>query len=159
MTSRSAGHGAPTSGIRAQWSRVIVLLGRLPLPLLQLLFRLALAAVFLKAGFAKLSGWEFTIQLFADEYKVPILPPDLAAMLAVSVELGCSSLLLLGLLTRLATLPMLGMIMTIQIFVYPNAYAEHLTWGSLLLFLLTRGPGVLSLDRLLGIETASPRPE
>ena len=66
---------------------------------------------------------------------------------------------LLGLATRLATLPLLGMIVVIQTTVYPNAYAEHLTWASLLLFLLTRGGGPFSLDRLLGLEPAdSERP-
>ena len=63
-------------------------------------------------------------------------------------------LLLLGLATRLATLPMLGMLMTIQLFVYPQAWPEHLVWGSILLFLLTRGAGAVSLDRLLGLERA-----
>jgi putative oxidoreductase len=61
----------------------------------------------------------------------------------------------MGLFTRLATLPLLGMILVIQIFVYPNAYSEHLTWGSILLFLLTRGAGPLSLDQLIGIEPPS----
>jgi putative oxidoreductase len=131
------------------------LLGRFPLPVLQLLFRLAVASVFLKAGLNKLSGWEFTVQLFLDEYQVPILPPEVAAVFATTTELSCSILLILGLFTRLATLPLLGMIMVIQIFVYPNAYSEHLTWGSILIFLLTRGGGTFSLDRLLGIEPRS----
>src|SRR5436853_302001 len=113
-------------------------LGRLPLPLLQLLFRLALASVFMKAGLTKLAGWELTVQLFADEYNVPVLPPEIAAVFATTVELSCSSLLLVGLGTRLATLPLLGMIITIQLFVSPPAYSEHLTWGSILPFLLTR---------------------
>ncbi len=159
MTSRRNVNERPLSGIKASIARLTDLLGRIPLPVLQLLFRCAIAAVFLKAGLNKLSGWEFTVQLFADEYKVPVLPPDIAAVLAVSVELVGSSLLLVGLLTRLATLPMLGMLLTIQIFVYPSAYAEHLTWGSILLFLFTRGAGVLSLDRLLGLEPAPTRTE
>ena len=146
------------AGVKRTIAVVTELLGRVPLPLLQLLFRLALASVFVKSGLTKLAGWEFTVQLFADEYQVPVLPPELAAVLAVTVELACSSLLLLGLLTRLATLPLLGMIMTIQIFVYPHAYSEHLTWGSILLFLLTRGPGPLSLDWLLGLEPSRSRP-
>jgi len=66
-------------------------------------------------------------------------------------------LLILGLGTRLATLPLLGMIAVIQTFVYPNAYAEHLTWASILLFLLTRGGGSLSVDRAIGLEPADPR--
>jgi putative oxidoreductase len=58
-------------------------------------------------------------------------------------------MLIVGLGTRLATLPLLGMIATIQIFVYPSAWSEHLLWGSVLLFLLTQGPGALSLDHLI----------
>jgi putative oxidoreductase len=140
------------SGPRSRLAAVTALLGRVPLALVQGLARLALASVFLKAGLTKLASWELTVQLFADEYKVPVLPPDLAARMATTVELGCSALLVLGLATRLATLPLLGMIMVIQLFVYPGAYAEHLTWASLLVLLLTRGGGTWSLDRLLGLE-------
>jgi putative oxidoreductase len=136
---------------------ILDVLGRFPLPLLQLLFRLAIASVFLKAGLNKIASWETTVQLFADEYKVPVLPPDLAATMAATFEIGCSSLLIAGLATRLAALPLLGMIAVIQTFVYPNAYAEHLTWASILLFLLTRGAGPWSLDRALGLEPPAAR--
>jgi putative oxidoreductase len=129
-------------------------LGRFPLAIVQLLFRLAIASVFLKAGLNKLMSWELTVQLFHDEYKVPVFPAETAAMLATTFEIGCSLLLIAGLATRLATLPLLGMILVIQLFVYPSAYAEHLTWGSILIFLLTHGAGALSLDRLLGLEPA-----
>lgn len=127
-------------------------LARIPLSAIQALFRIAVASVFLKAGLNKLTSWEFTVQLFADEYKVPVLSPDFAAAMSTTFEIGCSVLLLLGLGTRLATLPLLGMIAVIQTFVYPNAYSEHLTWASILMFLLTRGGGAWSLDRLFGIE-------
>jgi putative oxidoreductase len=145
----------PTAAARGRLSRVTAALGRLPLAPIQLLFRLAIASVFLKAGLNKIASWELTVRLFADEYRVPALPPDLAATLATSVELSCSVLLVVGLATRLATLPLLGMIAVIQTFVYPGAYAEHLTWGSILLFLLTRGGGAWSLDRALGLEPAA----
>jgi len=128
------------------------LLGRFPISIIQLLFRLAIASVFLKAGLNKLASWELTVQLFADEYKVPILAPEIAARMAATFEIGCSVLLIAGLATRLATLPLLGMIAVIQLFVYPNAYAEHLTWGSILVFLLTRGAGKWSADWLVGLE-------
>jgi putative oxidoreductase len=124
-------------------------LAQVPLSLHQLLFRLAVASVFLKAGLIKASGWESTVALFRDEYRVPVFPPELAAAFAMTFELGCSSLLILGLGTRLATLPLLGMITTIQVFVYPDAWSEHLVWGSILLFLLARGPGAMSLDHLI----------
>jgi putative oxidoreductase len=77
--------------------------------------------------------------------------------MAATFEIGCSSLLIAGLATRLAALPLLGMIAVIQTFVYPNAYAEHLTWASILLFLLTRGAGPWSLDRALGLEPPAAR--
>lgn len=147
------------AGWRTTLATVTTALQRVPLPLIQLLFRCAIAAVFLKGGLNKLSSWELTVQLFADEYHVPLLPPDFAAMMAVTFELGCSVLLILGLATRLATLPLLGMLTVIQTFVYPNAWSDHLTWGSILLFLLTRGGGTLSLDHLFGLEPTRPRPE
>ena len=144
----------PETGVRGRLAHAVGIAGRVPLAALQLLFRLGVASVFLKAGLNKLAGWELTVQLFADQYKVPVLSPALAARLATTFEIGCSVLLILGLGTRLATLPLLGMIAVIQTFVYPNAYAEHLTWGSILLFLLTRGGGAWSLDRALGLEPA-----
>jgi putative oxidoreductase len=69
--------------------------------------------------------------------------------MAMFNELTFSTLLFLGLGTRFATLPLLGMIMVIQLFVYPSAWPDHLLWGSILIFLLTRGPGVLSVDHLI----------
>ena len=90
---------------------------------------------------------------------MPVLSPEIAAMMSVTFELGCSTLLALGLATRLATLPLLGMLAVIQTFVYPNSWSDHLTWGSILLFLLTRGPGVISLDWLFGLERSSTRKE
>ncbi len=128
----------------------IDVLGRAPRSVHQFLFRLAMASVFLPAGLLKLASWESTIALFQDEYKVPVLAPALAAVMATTFELGCSSLLIVGLATRLATLPLLGQILTIQLFVYPQAWHEHLVWGSILLFLLTRGAGAFSMDHLLG---------
>ncbi len=73
----------------------------------------------------------------------------MAATLATAFEIVCSSLLIAGLATRLATLPLLAQITTIQLFVYPGAWHEHLVWGAILLFLLTRGAGAISLDRLI----------
>jgi putative oxidoreductase len=90
------------------------------------------------------------VKLFEDEYKVPVLPPEIAARLAMFNELTWPIFLFLGLATRFATLPLLGMIAVIQIFVYPNAWPDHVLWGGILLFLLTRGPGALSLDYLIG---------
>lgn len=146
----------PVSGTRGWLAQTLSALGRFPLPLIQLLFRLAIACVFIKAGLTKIASWELTVQLFADEYRVPVLSPDVAAAMAATFEFGCSALLVLGLATRVATLPLFGMIAVIQTFVYPNAYAEHLTWASILIFLLTRGAGPWSVDRAVGLEPADP---
>ena len=150
---------AESTGFRIRLAVVMTFLQRLPLPLIQLLFRLAIASVFLKGGLNKTANWMLTVQLFADEYQVPVLPPEIAAKMAVTFELGCSTLLVLGLATRLATLPLLGMLAVIQTFVYPHSWSDHLIWGSILLFLLTRGAGAISLDRLFGLEPTSPRKE
>jgi putative oxidoreductase len=124
-------------------------LARFPLPIIQLAMRIGIGAVFFKAGLLKYNSPEFAALLFRDEYRVPLLPPELAAQLAMFNELTMSSLLFLGLATRLATLPLLGMIAVIQTFVYPNAWSDHLLWGSVLLFLLTRGPGAFSVDHII----------
>jgi len=105
--------------------------------------------VFFKAGLLKYNSWEFTILLFRDEYKVPLLAPELAARMAMVQELTLPILLFIGLGTRLATLPLFGMLLVIQTLVYPNAWADHLFWASALLIILSRGPGVFSLDHLI----------
>lgn len=94
----------------------------------------------------KYRSWELTLLLFRDEYQVPFIDAALAARMATFNELTFSVLLILGLATRLATLPFLGMLVVIQTFVYPQAWVEHLTWASILVLLLTRGAGTLSLD-------------
>src|SRR6266403_2921030 len=123
-------------------------LARVPLSILLLAGRIGVGATFFKAGLLKYNSWEFTVRLFQEEYRVPLLDPAAAARIAMLQELTIPILLFLGLATRIATLPLLGMIAVIQMFVYPNAYNEHLVWGSILVLLLTRGPGVFSLDYL-----------
>ena len=124
-------------------------LGRFPLSIIQLAMRIGVGAVFFRSGLLKLDSWQFTIQLFRDEYRVPFLDAVLAAQVATAVELGVPPLLFAGLATRLATLPLLGMIAVIQFFVYPNAWSDHLLWASALVLVLTRGPGAFSLDHLI----------
>ncbi len=149
MNHSAVGAQAGSTGRRIHLADPIALVGRFPLSIHQLLFRLAIAGVFLRAGLTKITSWESTVALFADEYKVPVLAPHLAAAMAAGFEVGCSVLLLVGLGTRLAALPLIGMIMTIQLFVYPQAWSEHLVWGSILFFLVTRGGGAISLDHLI----------
>ena len=132
------------------WRRATTLLGLFPQDLLLLIARVSVASVFLKSGLTKIESWDVAVQLFAQEYMVPVLPPELAATIAATFELGASALIIAGLFTRLATLPLLGMTFVIEVFVYPDAWVDHLMWATLLLFILTRGPGSVSLDRLLG---------
>jgi putative oxidoreductase len=148
----SMSHANKSTFVPTLRSRYVMLrdwLARFPLALIQLAMRIAVGAVFFKSGLLKINSWEFAIKLFEDEYKVPFIDPVLAARLATFNELTVPILLFVGLATRLATLPLLGMILVIQIFVYPNAWVDHLLWGSILVFLLTRGPGPLSLDELI----------
>ncbi|HUN46988.1 MAG TPA: DoxX family protein [Stellaceae bacterium] len=129
-------------------------LGGFPQAVLQFAFRFSIASVFWHSGMTKLANWDTTIALFRDEYRVPVLPPELAATLAATVELSCPVLLVLGLAARLATLPMLGMTLVIEVFVYPEQWVEHLIWATILVFILTRGPGRLSLDHLIARSLA-----
>ncbi len=101
------------------------------------------------AAMAKLANWDTALSLFADEYQVPILPPGVAAYLAVSIELTTPVLLVLGLFTRPAALVLLGMTTVIEVFVYPQAWPTHIQWAAMLLVLLSRGAGALSIDHLL----------
>jgi putative oxidoreductase len=143
-------HGVPRKlGVSGYVNSIREWLGRFPLPILQLGMRIGVGMVFFNAGLLKYKSFEFAVKLFEDEYKVPVLAPAIAARLAMINELTSSTLLFLGLATRIATLPLLGMISVIQIFVYPNAWPDHVLWGSILIFLLTRGPGPFSVDHLV----------
>lgn len=121
-----------------------------PYSFLALPLRFGVAWIFWNSGQVKLINWQRTIELFADEYRVPILPPELAANMALSIEIACPILLVLGLLTRFAVLVLLGMTAVIQTFVYPDAWPTHLQWTAMMLVLLCRGAGVLSVDHFVG---------
>ncbi|MSP50205.1 MAG: DoxX family protein [Alphaproteobacteria bacterium] len=141
------------SDSRARLSRIaraiLGALDSLPWSLLALPMRLAGFIVFWRAGIVKLHDWQGTLMLFREEYRVPVLPPELAAALATSVEIGAAIALLLGFLTRLSALVLLGLTAVIQVFVYPEAWPTHAQWLAFLLPLLARGPGELSLDHLI----------
>lgn len=152
--------------------QLIGLFGRLPDAWIALLGRFAIAAIFWKSGQTKIQGFaldivsgEFqfgwphlsdsVVELFRDEYRLPILPPDLAALIGATAEHVFPALILIGLATRFSALALLGMTMTIQLFVYPDAYPTHGTWAAVLLFLIARGPGPASLDHWLARRFAS----
>jgi putative oxidoreductase len=127
------------------------LANRIPHSVIALLARASIATIFWRAASTKLANFDLTIALFQDEYlrNLPFLPAAPMAYLATAVELSMPALILAGLLTRLATLPLIGMALFIQTFVYPMSWPDHVVWIALLGFLLARGPGAISLDALL----------
>lgn len=125
---------------------------RLPSSILGLVVRIGSANVFWRSGQTKVSGWHVTdsaIQLFRDEYKVPLLSPEIAANLAALQEHLFSFLLVIGLASRLSALGLLAMTAVIEIFVYPQSWPDHLLWAGSLLYVIARGPGAFSLDALI----------
>ncbi|MGE0424918.1 MAG: DoxX family protein [Reyranellaceae bacterium] len=121
-------------------------LARTPQSVFTLLFRVSVGAVFFKSGLVKIQSWESTLGLFRDEYALPLLPTNVAAYLGTAAELICPVLIVLGLFARFGAAALFFMTMVIQFLVYPENWAEHLMWASLLGFIISRGPGTLSLD-------------
>ncbi len=145
------------AGPLAPWNRIAdALSARIGHATLAFCARLSLAAILFQSGRTKVEGWltvtDGAYALFRDEYKLPLLPPELAAHLAAYAEHLLPLLLVLGLATRLSALGVLGMTAVIQLFVYPDAWPTHLSWAGLALYLAGRGAGPLSLDRLAGIR-------
>jgi len=146
--------------------RLVSMFGRIPDSLIAVVARFSIAAVFWKSGQTKIEGlaidlingefhlgWphlsDSALALFKDEYRLPLIPPELAAPMAASAEHFFPILILLGLATRFSALALLVMTLTIQIFVYPDAYPTHGVWATVLLVLIAKGPGKLSLDHWL----------
>lgn len=157
MQELAATFHAPATGARAAWNRAAAVLDALVgHAILAPCARLALAAVFFLSGRTKVDGLltvnEGAYALFREEYKVPLLPPEIAAHLATYAEHLLPLLLVLGLFTRLSALGLLGMTAVIQVFVYPDAWPTHLTWATAALYLAGRGGGPLALDRIAGIR-------
>lgn len=138
------------SRLPARWLlQVRSWLEAVPYTVLALPLRFGVAWIFWSSAQVKLINWERTIALFRDEYQVPILPPELAASLALAIEITCPILLVLGLLTRFAVVILFTMTAVIQVFVYPEAWPTHLQWIAMMLVLLCRGAGTLSLDHVV----------
>jgi putative oxidoreductase len=150
MAARSQ-NPADVSPLIASLNAVRDWLGRFPLSILQLTMGFGVGLYWFKGAPLRIQSPEFGLKLFQDEYKVPFVDPALALHLANFNETVCSCLLMLGLFSRPATLPLLvQQPVIIQIFVFPSSYVDSLLQGSCLLFILTRGPGIFSLDHLIG---------
>jgi putative oxidoreductase len=142
---------------------------RVPYSLVALMARVAVAGVFWRSGQTKVQGFALDIvegtfnlgwprlsdnavALFRDEYRLPLVSPEIGATLAALGEHALPLLLLLGLATRLSAAGLLAMTAVIQLLVYPGAWPTHGTWAALLLMLMSMGPGAISLDHLLALR-------
>ena len=148
---------APSGGLRGIWQNLAERLTQwVPHDALAFINRLAIGAIFFMSGRTKVEGLltltDSAYTLFREEYKLPLIPPEIAAHAAAWSEHLFPLLLVLGLFTRLSALALLGMTLVIQVFVYPDAWPTHLSWAGLLLYLIGRGAGAWSLDRLLRIR-------
>ncbi|MEJ7745531.1 MAG: DoxX family protein [Luteimonas sp.] len=149
-----------------QLMHLIDLMGRIPHSFIALLARFSLAMTFWLSGQTKIEGlvldpvglnvqWGMphisasAIELFRSEYALPIVPPELAAHLAATAEHVLPVLLLIGLASRLSALALLMMTLVIQVFVYPDAFPTHGLWAAVMLYVMARGPGAVSLDHLI----------
>lgn len=129
-----------------------------PDALLLLIGRLGIASIFFLSGRTKVEGLltvtDSTYELFRTDYALPLIPPEIAAVAATVSEHLFSILLVLGLATRFSALALFLMTLTIEVFVYPDAWPTHLSWVAILLPLMGRGGGAWSLDRLLARSLA-----
>lgn len=157
MNNALAHANIPADGLRGLWNRSAdALSGLINHGSLALIDRVAIGAIFFYSGRTKVEGFmtltESAYSLFREEYKVPLIPPEIAAHLAAYAEHFFPLLLVLGLGTRLSALALLAMTAVIQIFVYPAAWPTHLSWAGLLLYLIARGAGPVSLDHAIGVK-------
>jgi putative oxidoreductase len=118
-------------------------------PVAALLARWYVAQVFFASGLTKIRDWDITLALFADEYKVPLLSPPLAAFLGTAGELVLPVLLLLGLGGRVPALG-LSVVNVVAVLslsdIAPAALQQHMTWGVVLAALAIYGSGRFTLD-------------
>ena len=114
-----------------------------------LIARVYIAQVFFLAGLTKIRDWDTTLLLFTEEYKVPMLSPEVAAVMGTAGELVLPVLLLLGLAGRFAALG-LGVVNAVAVIslseIAPAALQQHITWGVLLAVLALYGMGRWSID-------------
>jgi putative oxidoreductase len=152
MTDMSLQNAKPFPGLVRLVKNVTSILDKIPDSFIALCARVFPAAVFWQSGETKVSGWHVTdsaITLFREEYNLPLIDPTIAAHLAAFAEHFFPVLLVLGLATRFAALALLGMTAVIEFLVYPDAWPTHGVWATCLLFVIARGPGIVSLDYLI----------
>ncbi|KAF8818537.1 DoxX family protein [Rickettsia endosymbiont of Cardiosporidium cionae] len=115
--------------------------------ILMLVSRIWMARVFGNSGLNKLLDWDVALYLFEYEYKIPFLPYYLSAVLATATEITCSVALMLGIFSRLFSIPLLILTIVIQ-FTYLN-FLEHFYWALILSIIIFYGPGIYSVDYII----------
>lgn len=147
--------------IAKQWNRLLGIFMLVPHDLIALMARIGMGVIFLRSGLLKVDGWAsgVTLALFEQEYKLPLIPPEIAAPLGMCSELLFGTLLIIGLATRLGALGILGMTLVIEIFVYPNAFDTHASWAACVLYLIRFGAGSFSLDWLIARSFKPMKPQ
>jgi putative oxidoreductase len=152
VTNTPASQTDKSLGLPGAMCAAAAILDRIPQSLISLAARVFPAAVFWRSGQTKVEGWHLSdsaIDLFRDEYALPLIDPELAAKIAAFSEHFFPVLLVIGLASRFAALALLGMTSVIEIFVYPDAWPVHGVWATCFLVVIARGPGIFSLDHLL----------
>ena len=134
-------------------------------PLFLLATRWYVSWQFLKSGWLKVTSWQSTLDLFRDEYHVPLLPPEVAAVAGASGELFFPTLLVLGLGGRIGPLGLfavnaMAVISYRQVLLaegFEAALAQHVLWGFMLVLLAVFGLGPLAADRLFAARLPAAR--
>ena len=116
-------------------------------PFLLLGIRFLIAQIFFESGRSKLSNFDSTVYLFEYEYMVPLLNPIIGAYTTTFFEIACAALIMFGLGTRFATLPLIAITLVIQFLVLQNH--DHFFWLAMLVTVLIYGPGYFSLDNVV----------
>lgn len=122
-------------------------------PLLDLFIRIWLAQSFFASGVLKTINWPATVFLYTAEHPVPGVSPAVAAAIGTGFELVCPLLLLIGLFTRAAALPLFAWALFLQL---TYAALDAQVYQILLLgLLILRGAGSISLDRAIAPHLSS----
>jgi putative oxidoreductase len=157
MSTPSHATGSLPASLLGHWNRLTARFEPLISDsLLSLIARVAIAAIFFMSGRTKVTGFltitPGTYDLFRTDFRLPLIPPEIAAHLSTYCETFTPVFLVLGLFTRASAAVLLGMTTVIEVFVYPDAWPTHLSWAGLMLIIIGRGAGRISLDRLFGIR-------
>ena len=160
------------------FGRLSAKLASIPYAVVGLFARCVVAYPFFMSGQSKVDGTKYsmdllgqelsvklpqtmldkTFELFANDYKLPVIPSNVAAYIVAFAENVLPVLLLIGLATRLSALGLFIMVLVIQFLVFPGHWwTEHAYWLALLLLLMSRGPGAISLDAFFGLFRRKPK--